>query len=275
MTPTRRASKILKPRGSASSRSAGELPDLAARKSVAPGARLRTTPWRGSLGSTASVATWRTEGRYRQAANRPENSRPGDHPGAADAHRLPAEESFSAKVQAALRNEFGGQQSTSRGESMRQTRRSTTRSPTRSGRACAPDSAPEPCAVVIFGASGDWPTASWCRRSTTGGGAHSPAAFGHRRRFEERLFHEDSRRGCARRMGRFPHRPVDRRLWQDFAAASSLAGSFDDRGPFARAAGAARRAGQGALQPAATASNISPTPPSTFPTLLKQLKAAG
>src|SRR3989440_8583965 len=77
-------------------------------------------------------------------------------------------------------------------------------------------------------------------------------------------------------VGRFAGtRPVDPEIWQDFAAGIRyVAGSFDDQETFARL-----RAQLDELDKVrSTRGNrlyYFATPPSTFPTLLKQLKAAG
>jgi len=74
--------------------------------SCAPGcSTCCTTPWSGILGSTASVATWRTAGR-----DAIDQNIPAPVITLALQMRIASrqEESFSAKVQAALRNEFGG-----------------------------------------------------------------------------------------------------------------------------------------------------------------------
>ena len=61
---------------------------------------------------------------------------------------------FSAKVQAALRNQFGGHAVKAVKAAKAQARDPRGREPARS-RACGCGAAPDPCALVIFGASGD------------------------------------------------------------------------------------------------------------------------
>src|SRR6266446_4442462 len=139
------------------------------------------------------------------------------------------------------------------------------------------DSAPEPCAVVIFGASGDLAHRKLVPALyNLAVGAHLPAAFGIVGVSKSAYSHEEFAQEMREAVGRFSRtRPVDQEIWQDFAAGIRyVAGSFDDPGTFARL-----RAQLDELDKVrSTRGNrlyYFATPPSTFPTLLKQLKAAG
>src|SRR5207302_3767705 len=139
------------------------------------------------------------------------------------------------------------------------------------------DSAPEPCAVVIFGASGDLAHRKLVPALyNLAVGAHLPAAFGIVGVSKSAYSHEEFAQGMREAVGRFSRtRPVDPEIWQDFAAGIRyVAGSFDDPDTFARL-----RAQLDELDKVrSTRGNrlyYFATPPSTFPTLLKQLKAAG
>src|SRR5437899_3960680 len=139
------------------------------------------------------------------------------------------------------------------------------------------DSAPEPCAVVIFGASGDL-----AHRKLVPAlynlaiGAHLPAAFGIVGVSKTPYAHEEFAAEMREAVGRFSRtRPIDPEIWQDFAAGIRyVAGSFDDPDTFARL----RTQLEELDRVRSTRGNrlyYFATPPSAFPTLLKQLKAAG
>src|SRR5438309_2708489 len=139
------------------------------------------------------------------------------------------------------------------------------------------DSAPEPCSVVIFGGSGDLAHRKLVPALyNLAVGAHLPAAFGIVGVSKSAYSHEEFAQGMREAVGRFSRtRRVDPEIWQDFAAGIRyVAGSFDDQETFARL-----RAQLDELDKVrSTRGNrlyYFATPPSTFPTLLKQLKAAG
>ncbi|MGE5048807.1 MAG: glucose-6-phosphate dehydrogenase [Deltaproteobacteria bacterium] len=137
--------------------------------------------------------------------------------------------------------------------------------------------APEPCAVVIFGASGDL-----AHRKLVPAlynlalGAYLPAAFGIVGVSKSAYAHDEFARDLREAVGRFSRqKPVDPEIWQDFAAGIRyVSGSFDDSDTFARL----RAQLEELDKTRSTRGNrlyYFATPPSTFPTLLKQLKAAG
>src|SRR2546428_2597357 len=139
------------------------------------------------------------------------------------------------------------------------------------------ETVPEPCAVVIFGASGDLAHRKLVPALyNLAVGAHLPAAFGIVGVSKSAYSHAEFAQDMREAVGRFSRtRPIDPEIWQDFAAGIRyVAGSFDDPDTFARL-----RAQLGELdRTRSTRSNrlyYFATPPSTFPTLLKQLKAAG
>jgi len=138
------------------------------------------------------------------------------------------------------------------------------------------ESAPEPCAVVIFGASGDLAHRKLVPALyNLAVGAHLPAAFGivgvSKSEFTHDQFAEDMHDAVAK----FSRtRPIDEEVWQDFAAGMRyVSGSFDDPQAFATL----RAQLEELDRTRATRGNrlyYFATPPSTFPTLLQQLKAA-
>jgi glucose-6-phosphate 1-dehydrogenase len=139
------------------------------------------------------------------------------------------------------------------------------------------DSAPDPCAVVIFGGSGDLAHRKLVPALyNLAVGAHLPAAFGIVGVSKSPYSHEEFAQEMREAVGRFSRtRPVDPEIWQDFAAGIRyVAGAFDDPDTFARL-----RAQLDELdRTRSTRGNrlyYFATPPSTFPPLLKQLKAAG
>src|SRR5260370_22931471 len=139
------------------------------------------------------------------------------------------------------------------------------------------ETAPDPCVVVIFGASGDL-----AHRKLVPGlynlavGAHLPAAFGIVGVSKSEYTHDEFAKEMREAVGKFSRtKPIDDEVWQDFAAGMRyVAGSFDDPQTFAML-----KTQLDELDKArATRGNrlfYFATPPSTFPTLLKQLKAAG
>jgi glucose-6-phosphate 1-dehydrogenase len=139
------------------------------------------------------------------------------------------------------------------------------------------ESSAEPCAVVVFGASGDLAHRKLLPALyTLAVGAHLPAAFGvvgvSKSEFSDQQFRADMREA----VGKFSRtKPVDEDVWQDFAAGLHyVSGSFDDPQTFQKL----KVKLQEVDKARATRGNrlyYFATPPSTFPTLLKQLKGAG
>ena len=139
------------------------------------------------------------------------------------------------------------------------------------------ESAPEPCAVVIFGASGDLAHRKLVPALyNLAVGAHLPAAFAIVGASKSAYTHDEFARDLREAVGRFSRtRPIDEEIWQDFAAGMRyVAGSFDDPDTFARL----RSQLEEVDRSRATRGNrlyYFATPPSAFPTLLRQLKGAG
>src|SRR5437764_3219951 len=139
------------------------------------------------------------------------------------------------------------------------------------------ESAPEPCAVVIFGASGDL-----AHRKLVPAlynlalGAHLPAAFGIVGVSKSEYTHAEFAKDMREAVGRFSRtKPIDEELWQDFAQGMRyVAGSFDDPQTFVEL----KARLEDLDRSRATRGNrlyYFATPPSTFPVLLKGLKEAG
>jgi len=139
------------------------------------------------------------------------------------------------------------------------------------------DAVPEPCAVVVFGGSGDL-----AHRKILPAlynlalNAHLPAAFGVVGVSRSEYTDEQYRAEMREAVGRFSRtQPVQEDVWKDFAAGLRYcAGSFDDPSTY-------RRLGE-VLQELdrtrATRGNrlfYLATPPSTFPVILRNLKDAG
>jgi glucose-6-phosphate 1-dehydrogenase len=139
------------------------------------------------------------------------------------------------------------------------------------------ESAPEPCTVVIFGGSGDLAHRKLVPALyNLAAGAHLPAAFALVGVAKTEQSHEDFAGDMREAVGRFSRtRPVDPEIWQDFAAGIRyVAGSFDDPDTFARL----RAQLDEVDRTRSTRRNrlyYFATPPSAFPTLLRQLKDAG
>src|SRR3954454_21405447 len=99
------------------------------------------------------------------------------------------------------------------------------------------ESTPEPCAVVIFGASGDL-----AHRKLVPAlynlalGAHLPAALGIVGVSKSGYAHDAYAREMREAVGKFSrNKPVDPEIWQDFAASMRyVAGPFDEPDTFAR-----------------------------------------
>jgi glucose-6-phosphate 1-dehydrogenase len=139
------------------------------------------------------------------------------------------------------------------------------------------ETAPDPCVVVIFGASGDLAHRKLVPALyNLAVGAHLPAAFGIVGVSKSEYTHDEFAKEMREAVGKFSRtKPIDDEVWQDFAAGMRyVAGSFDDPQTFAML-----KTQLDELDKArATRGNrlfYFATPPSTFPTLLKQLKAAG
>ena len=134
------------------------------------------------------------------------------------------------------------------------------------------ESAPEPCAMVIFGATGDLVPALY-NLAVTG---HLAAAFGIVGVAKSELPADQFASDMREAVGTFSRtKPIDPEIWQDFAAGIRyVSGSFDEPGTFARL----RAQLEELDRTRSTRGNrlyYFATPPSAFPTLLRQLKSAG
>ena len=139
------------------------------------------------------------------------------------------------------------------------------------------ESAPEPCAVVIFGATGDL-----ARRKLVPAlynlavSGHLAAAFGMVGVAKSERSSDDFARDMREAVGTFSRtKPIDPEIWQDFAAGMRyVSGSFDKPETYARL----RAQLEELDRTRSTRGNrlyYFATPPSAFPTLLKGLKNAG
>ena len=139
------------------------------------------------------------------------------------------------------------------------------------------DTAPEPCAIVVFGASGDL-----AHRKLLPAlynltlGAHLPAAFGIVGVSMTELTDEGFRADMRDAVGKHSRtKPIREETWSDFAAGLRyVSGTFDDPNTFLKL----KLALDDLDKTRATRGNrlfYFATPPSTFGLLLKQLKAAG
>jgi len=139
------------------------------------------------------------------------------------------------------------------------------------------ESAPEPCAAVIFGASGDLAHRKLVPALyNLAVGAHLPAAFAIVGVSKSEYSHDEFAKDMREAVGKFSRtRPVDPEIWGDFAAGMRyVAGSFDDPDTFARL----RAQLEEVDRARATRGNrlyYFATPPSVFPTVLGRLKEAG
>ena len=139
------------------------------------------------------------------------------------------------------------------------------------------ETAPEPCVVVIFGASGDLAHRKLVPALyNLAASAHLPAAFGIVGVSKSEYSHGEFARDMREAVGKFSRtKPIDEELWQDFGAGLRYcAGSFDDPQTFVQLKAQLEELDK----TRATRGNrlyYFATPPSTFPTLLKQLKSAG
>src|SRR6267143_935965 len=139
------------------------------------------------------------------------------------------------------------------------------------------DSVPEPCALVVFGASGDLAhrklIPALYNLALT---AHLPAAFGVVGVSKSEYTHEEYREDLREAVGRFSRtKPLDEDVWRDFAGGLRyVPGAFDDDSTFQRLAGTLEELDR----VRATRGNrlfYFATPPSTFPVLLRQLQKHG
>ena len=101
------------------------------------------------------------------------------------------------------------------------------------------ESAPEPCAVVVFGASGDLAHRKLLPALyNLALSAHLPAAFGlvgvSKSEFSDARYQADMREA----VGKYSRvKPIDEEVWRDFAAGLRyVSGSFDDDSTFQRLA---------------------------------------
>src|SRR2546428_8794927 len=99
------------------------------------------------------------------------------------------------------------------------------------------ESAPEPCAVVVFGASGDLAHRKLLPALyNLALAAHLPAAFGlvgvSKSEFSDAEFQADMREA----VGKYSRtKPIDEEVWRGFAAGPRhVSGSFDDDAAFRR-----------------------------------------
>jgi len=133
---------------------------------------------------------------------------------------------------------------------------------------------PEPCAVVVFGASGDLAHRKLLPALyNLAVGAHLPGAFGvvgvSKSEYSDTQYQTDMREA----VGKFSRtKPIDDEVWRDFAAGLRyVSGSFEDDATFERLQGTLAELDR----VRATRRNrlfYFATPPSTYPTLLRKLQ---
>ncbi len=139
------------------------------------------------------------------------------------------------------------------------------------------ESTPEPCAVVVFGASGDLTQRKLMPALyNLALGAHLPAAFGVVGVSKSAITDDEFRSGMREAVGKFSrNKPVDEEVWADFSAGLRyVGGDFADPQTFQDL----KKVLEETDKARATRGNrlfYFATPPSTFPLLLKQLKDAG
>jgi glucose-6-phosphate 1-dehydrogenase len=133
---------------------------------------------------------------------------------------------------------------------------------------------PEPCGVVVFGASGDLAHRKLLPALyNLAVGAHLPAAFGVVGVSKSEYSDADYQADMREAVGKYSRtKPIDEEVWRDFAAGLHyVSGSFDDDATFERL-----KATLGELDKVrATRGNrlfYFATPPSTYPTLLRKLQ---
>jgi glucose-6-phosphate 1-dehydrogenase len=136
------------------------------------------------------------------------------------------------------------------------------------------DSTPDPCAAVVFGASGDLAHRKLLPALyNLALGAHLPAAFGVVGVSKSEYTHEEYQAEMREAVGQFSRtKPIDDEVWRDFAAGLRyVSGAFDDDSTFERLAATLAELDRAR----ATRGNrlfYFATPPSTFPTLLRMLQ---
>jgi glucose-6-phosphate 1-dehydrogenase len=139
------------------------------------------------------------------------------------------------------------------------------------------ESAPEPCAVVVFGASGDLAHRKLLPALyNLAASGHLPASFGLVGVSKTEYTHVEYQNEMREAVGKFSRtKPIDEEVWADFAAGLRYsAGSFEDAKTFQKL----KNCLDDLDKTRGTRGNrlyYFATPPSAFPTLLKQLKAAG
>jgi len=139
------------------------------------------------------------------------------------------------------------------------------------------ESPPDPCAIVVFGASGDLAHRKLLPALyNLALGAHLPAAFGIVGVSKSPFTHEQYAHDMREAVGKFSrNKPVDEEVWRDFGAGLRyVPGAFDDDDTFRRLAVTLEELDR----TRATRANrlfYFATPPSTFPTLLEKLKVHG
>src|SRR5438067_4119291 len=136
------------------------------------------------------------------------------------------------------------------------------------------ESPPDPCAIVVFGASGDLAHRKLLPALyNLALGAHLPAAFGIVGVSKSPYTHQEYADSMREAVGKFSrNKPVDPEVWRDFGAGLRyVPGSFDDDDTFRRLAAQLEEVDR----TRATRGNrifYFATPPSTFPTLLRKLQ---
>jgi glucose-6-phosphate 1-dehydrogenase len=139
------------------------------------------------------------------------------------------------------------------------------------------ESMPEPCAVVVFGGSGDLAHRKLMPALyNLAVSAHLPAAFGVVGVSKSEFSNQQYARDMREAVGKFSRtKPIDEELWADFSAGIRYcSGSFDDPATFKKLKGVLQELDKAR----ATRGNrlfYFATPPTAFPVLLKQLKDAG
>ena len=137
---------------------------------------------------------------------------------------------------------------------------------------------PDPCAVVLFGATGDLTHRKLVPGAVSpGAGGEPPLRVRHRRlrppRLVRRAVPRRAREEQSDKRGAIPTSP---RLWPQFAShIVFVPGTFDDPAGYAQAQGAARASSTAPTARAATGSTTWPSPPSIFATIIEQLGKAG
>jgi glucose-6-phosphate 1-dehydrogenase len=139
------------------------------------------------------------------------------------------------------------------------------------------DSAPEPCAMVVFGGSGDLAHRKiFPALYNLAVGAHLPAAFGAIGVSKSPFSHQEYADEMKEAVSKFSRtKPLDNEVWTDFAGGIRYcAGSFDDASTFKKL----KEQLEELDKSRGTRGNrlfYFATPPTTFPIILGQLKNAG